>query len=466
MPSASYELTHRLGAGGMGEVFLAVHRGVAGFEKLVVIKRITADLSADPEALRWFIDEAKLVAQLSHPNIASVYALGRAEQDYFIVMEYVDGPDVARLLRHLAKLERRVPLPIAVGIVEHILRALDHAHTRRDGRGLPLGIVHRDISPHNMLLSQAGVCKLADFGVAKALSRATKTRTGMLRGKIAYMSPEQARGEPVDARSDLFMLGLVLHELVSGRRVRTTPDEAALLVEARAGRVPPLDDAPAGIAAIVARATAYDPAARYDDAQAFLQDMRARADYFAAPHEIAAWLATLPAASPEVLAEHLRVDFDTIVSGAHADRTPTEAALGAPPAPQRRFGRRAVAGIFLAAALLTLGAWLWRDRAPPRVLAESAPASTPVAPDPAPPAKVEHGSLTLTTIPWSYVTIDGKAQARTTPLKNLRLPAGAHRIELQSPGAKKKLTITVIVPAGGSITRVIDLAEEGATPTR
>ncbi len=213
-----YVLLRPLAAGGMAEVFLAQMRGPAGFDKACVVKRVLPGHVANSQYMEMFLDEARVIARLSHPNVVQVFDMGELESDYFMAMEYVPGADLQNLLDALPENERRVPVPVACRIIAQVAEGLDHAHRAVDGAGLPLGIVHRDVSPSNVIISVDGVAKICDFGIAKSGAQASKTEIGSLKGKIHYMSPEQVRGDRVDARSDLFSLGAVLYEMTIGVR--------------------------------------------------------------------------------------------------------------------------------------------------------------------------------------------------------------------------------------------------------
>ncbi|MCC6874681.1 MAG: serine/threonine protein kinase, partial [Sandaracinaceae bacterium] len=260
-----YQLLDLLARGGMAEVFKAKSHGVEGFEKILVIKRILPELSRNPRFVEMFINEAKIAVTLSHANIVQVFDLGRAEDSYFIAMEYVAGMDLSAVLRQAARLGRPISQELAVYVVSELAKGLDYAHRRRDAKLRPLNIVHRDVSPQNVLISWEGEVKLTDFGIAKAALAVEETsESGVLKGKYAYMSPEQARGTEVDARTDLFALGVVLYEALCGenpfyvanstyetlRRVR----DCELVPLAR--RVP---DVPAELSTIVDRALTLDP---------------------------------------------------------------------------------------------------------------------------------------------------------------------------------------------------------------
>lgn len=216
---AGYELVRRLAVGGMGEVFLARQRGMAGFQRLVALKRLIPDLAEQGEYVTLFIDEARLAANLSHPNIVQVHDFGANDGSYYMTMEYLAGQNLARIVARAAEQGRPLPRHLAVYTLAEIARALDYAHTALDVDGQPLGLVHRDVSPHNLFVCYRGDVKLMDFGIAKSTAAAHRTRTGTVRGKFAYMSPEQLQGHPLDPRSDLFAAGVVLWELTVHRRL-------------------------------------------------------------------------------------------------------------------------------------------------------------------------------------------------------------------------------------------------------
>ncbi len=214
-----YQLLAKLATGGMAQVYLARQSGPEGFEKLVVLKRILPHLAENAEFVRMFLQEARLSAQLNHPHIAQIYDLGKVGDSYFIAMEYVHGEDVRRVVRQAGREGRTLPVPLACRIVIGACEGLEFAHQKADDQGRPLGIVHRDVSPQNLLVTFEGGVKLIDFGIAKAADSASHTKTGVLKGKYSYMSPEQAEGRRVDKRSDVFALGIVLYELVTQSRL-------------------------------------------------------------------------------------------------------------------------------------------------------------------------------------------------------------------------------------------------------
>ena len=245
-PFGQYELIELIATGGMAEVYRARMSGVEGFQKIVAIKRILPHMTDNDEFVTMFVDEAKVAAQLQHPNIIHIYDLGKIERSYYIAMEYIDGKDLRSILRTLEERHSRLPIGLALFIASRLAEALEYAHRKRDLQGRSLGLVHRDVSPQNVLISYDGDIKLCDFGIAKAASKASHTRSGALKGKLQYMSPEQAWGKDIDNRSDIFSLGLVLYEMLTGRKAFAGDSELSILEQVRAPRiVPPREYDPA-----------------------------------------------------------------------------------------------------------------------------------------------------------------------------------------------------------------------------
>ena len=224
-----YQILAKLAAGGMAEIFLARGASVAGVERYCVLKRILRERAGDAQFVQMFVDEARLAAQLQHPNIASVYDVGILGDSYFFTMEYVHGETVRSLLDRAQEVGRPVPLACVLTIIAGAASGLHHAHERHSKDGRPLGIVHRDVTPSNLMVSFEGNVKLVDFGVAKADGREVETQSGTVKGKISYLSPEQCRGERVDRRSDLFSLGIVMWEMLTGRRLYRRDSDFATL---------------------------------------------------------------------------------------------------------------------------------------------------------------------------------------------------------------------------------------------
>ena len=232
----NYHLLEKIATGGMAEVWRARAYGMAGFEKILVIKKVLDSLVKDEEFVRLFIDEARIGVQLHHVNIVQVFDLGQVDGTYYMAMEYVHGLDLSRLLNR-AKRTGVFPVGLALFVIAEVLKALQFAHTRTNDQGEPMRIVHCDISPQNVLVSYAGEVKITDFGISRASFQAT-TQPDVIRGKYAYMSPEQVDGKDLDGRSDVFSLGIVLYELLTGRRLFKAKTRDETLARVRRGEVP------------------------------------------------------------------------------------------------------------------------------------------------------------------------------------------------------------------------------------
>ena len=275
-----YEILERIAAGGMAELYKARRSGVEGFEKIVAIKKILPHLADNEEFITMFADEAKLAAQLNHPNIVHIFDLGKIEAGgYFIAMEFVEGRELRAILQSAREIGAPLPLPLAVYIASKVASALDYAHRRRDAEGKELSIVHRDVSPPNILISYEGDIKLCDFGIAKAASKAAHTQSGALKGKVQYMSPEQAWGWPIDSRSDLFSLGVVLFEMLTEQKLFRGDTDLGVLEKVRAAQVVAPStvnpEVPKNLDLIVLKALAREPDDRYASASEMLRDLEA-----------------------------------------------------------------------------------------------------------------------------------------------------------------------------------------------
>ena len=265
-----YEILAKLAEGGMAEIFLARGATAGGIERYVVLKRILRERANDTELVEMFLQEARLAAQLQHPNIAQVYDIGRLGESYFFTMEYVHGETVRAIVKRAHAEQRPVPIACVLAIAHGAAAGLQHAHDRKGPNGKPLGIVHRDVSPSNLICSYEGHVKLVDFGVAKAADRVTQTMKGTVKGKIAYLSPEQADNKRVDRRSDLFALGIVLWELMTGEYLyRRDSDFLTMTAIVEEPARPPSElreDVPPALDFVTLRLLAKDPAARFQTA--------------------------------------------------------------------------------------------------------------------------------------------------------------------------------------------------------
>lgn len=434
-----YRVVRRLATGGMAEVWLCELPSEAGLGKRVVLKRLVPHLRQEPELVRMFLDEARITMPLQHSNIAATIELAREADDYYIVTEHVDGPDLGRVLEHVAG---PLEIPACLAITAAVLEALAYAHEARDDEGRPLGIVHRDVSPGNILLSRQGDIKLADFGVARAAHRLRRTIDGVVRGTLPYMSPEQAAGEAVDARSDLYGLGAVLWRMASGREIPGVT---------RGYGNPPLQrlGLPDPAERILERALHPSPEGRFATAGAMLAEVRATRAELAADLDpravVVALVRGFAPPAPATRDSPAPRTAPTVVLRPHHRRWPAVAAAGA---------------IALALALwFTIGA-------PPRAgemeRPPIAPASSPQPeeipppvveeprPTPAPPApraesRVARGRLDLLASPWAYVEIDGRRLPGHTPKRDVSVAPGTHRIRFVNPelGRSQEVKVTV-----------------------
>jgi hypothetical protein len=396
----NYELVRSLGVGGMAETFEAVRRGPAGFSQRVCLKRMLPQQLAVPAAVELFLDEARLSAHLRCASIVQVIDFGEADGAYYMALELVEGENLETLLRGLSARGGALSPAVVTHVAAELLRALDYAHTLAHD-GAPLGIVHRDVSPSNVMVSVRGEVKLTDFGIAKARGRTHRTRSGSTKGKLAYMSPEQARAEPLDARSDLFSLGIVLYELLARRHPFEATTELQLIHNIMEARFTPLEqlapEAPLELRAVVERLLRADPARRLPTAAEALRLLPFAGSPYLAQEELA-----------EVVAAHRRGSLAAVRAPvAEPMRTaPLEPALAktepsdsAPFLPanttgegmgrrRSRFGRVALALVGLAlgmAGVYALRSGASGPEAPVGSTAQEQPAPTLEPPPSAPP---------------------------------------------------------------------------------
>jgi serine/threonine-protein kinase len=313
-----YALRHEIASGGMAVVHLGRLLGPAGFSRTVAIKRLLPHFARNPEFVAMFLDEARLAARIRHPNVVSTLDVVATEGELFVVMEYVPGDSLARLLRVASDRSERAPLPVAASIMVNVLHGLHAAHEACDEQGAPLGLVHRDVSPHNVLVGTDGLAHLIDFGVAKAAGRAQVTREGQLKGKLAYMAPEQLTGGRVDRRADVFGAAVVFWEMLTGERLFDGADEGEIY-----GRVVRSDvKRPSKVVgsidrktdAIALRGLARNPARRYESARTMALAIE-EALPLATPSQVGQWVERLTA---DVLAERRRqiADIERELEGA------------------------------------------------------------------------------------------------------------------------------------------------------
>ncbi len=272
-----YRVLDRLASGGMAEVYLAESAGIEGFKKRVAIKRVLPHLSEKKRFIAMFLDEARLSAHLTHSNVAQVFDIGVGDNAYFIVMEYVDGSDLKAIIDFMRKTKRSFPVEVAVHIAEKICEGLSYAHEAKNAEGQPLRIVHRDVSPANVLITKYGEIKIVDFGLAKATNQLEKSEPGIVKGKFGYLSPEATQGIEVDARTDVFAVGIILWEILAQRRLFLGENDLQTVMMVREAIIPllgPLNkEVPAELEKIINRALARDPDKRYPNARELGRDL-------------------------------------------------------------------------------------------------------------------------------------------------------------------------------------------------
>lgn len=333
----SYQLLEQIGIGGMAEVFLARHTGVEGFEKDIVIKRIRPHLSATPSFVNMFLGEAKLAAQLSHPNIVTIYDLGKISDSYFIAMEYIAGKDLSAIIPRAKKLEIPFPIEYAVKIASNVCEALYWAHTKTDARGKPLHIVHRDVSPENIRVAWTGTVKILDFGIAKAATQIHETKAGEVKGKLVYMSPEQVMGKDVDHRSDIFSLAVVLYECITGLKLFSGDNDLAIMNNIIEGKIYPpsyfREDVPDEVEAILMKGLEKDRKKRYQSAF----DMQYDIDQFLSGHEFSPSNVHLSNFMKQLFREDIEKEQERRARQ-HTPEPPREPTPPPPPAPPKESG--------------------------------------------------------------------------------------------------------------------------------
>ncbi|HTJ44882.1 MAG TPA: protein kinase, partial [Kofleriaceae bacterium] len=296
-PFGKYYLLERINVGGMAEVFRAKAYGVEGFERLVAVKRILPNIAEDKEFIKMFIDEAKIAVQLNHANIAQIFDLGVVDQSYYIALEHVHGRDLRNIFDRCRGSGEPMPVAQACFVIMKICEGLDYAHNKRDQAGREINLVHRDVSPQNVLVSFEGEVKLIDFGIAKAAGKGSKTQAGILKGKFGYMSPEQVRGLPIDRRSDIFSCGIVLYELLTGERLFVGESDFSTLEKVRNVEILPPSTynrkIPDELERIVLKALAKDSDDRYQNAIDLHDELQAfvyTAGEFYSRKDLAAWM--------------------------------------------------------------------------------------------------------------------------------------------------------------------------------
>lgn len=504
-----YQLVRKLAVGGMAEVYLAKVAGPGGFEKTLVLKRVLPHLAADDTFISMFRSEAKLAAQLNHPNVVSIFDFGQEGDVWFLVMEFIDGPNLRALFRRAFEVGQPIAFNLAAKIISAACEGLAYAHEFIDPQtGAPMQLVHRDVSPDNILLAKNGGVKVVDFGIAKAVGQTHHTKTGTVKGKVAYMPPEQLRGEPLDCRVDVFALGIVLYELVAGVKPFDITTDAVIMQAILFQKFRPAlerrPETPPELQRILDRALEKNREARYADCREFQADLERFIFSQGLPvgqHQLAQLVARLGSATaagtatpsprpsqpnplppPDVPNPGQISAHDISIYSATSPLLTTPEPATARPRSVKGVQIIGLVGFALAVTLTGLRWSSTRDspmepiavavappepapRAPPPAevapvapvppvtARPKGPARSPAARNPTPTVKgspspasddLSQGSVNLTAEPQAVVRLLGKVVG-TTPL-HLELPEGMHRLELEYPstGTRRRLLVNVV----------------------
>ncbi|MDO8520386.1 MAG: serine/threonine-protein kinase [Deltaproteobacteria bacterium] len=486
-----YLLVERIASGGMADVYRGKLLGVEGFEKDVAIKKILPHWVENQEFIDMLVDEAKVLLHLTHANIVQVYELNKEGNTYYIVMEYVDGIDLRKVTGKLAKTERLFPIALVAYVGRQIAAGLEFAHERTDRHSKPLGIVHRDVSPQNILLSADGEVKITDFGIAKVLGKTTETVTGTLKGKFAYMSPEQAMGEAVDHRTDIFALGIILYELATGTRCfKGTNDMETLESVKKADVAFPeqtLTRIPGSVKKIILKALRKKREERYQSASELRRDLAAVESALAlsvSGSDLKAFLYDLfperfshRREREEDLSAKTRLHLKTQVG-----RPKTKILVGgaSPDLPQTvldglsRIKKRKVkiawggAGAMVIVALVWWGSGFLKksDDEPKTVtfvpikeevkmpepveIPKPVPIVEPIVAPPPPQKSGATGGLSVSARPWGRVTLPGVFNAVETPMTR-QVPEGDYVMKVSYPPDNKSVTAEVTIKPGNTV---------------
>jgi serine/threonine protein kinase len=490
-----YDIQHRIAIGGMGEVFFAIQRGVSGFERPVILKSLLPDLAQQEDLVSQFLDEARVAATLNHPNVVSIFEVGLWNGTFYLAMEYIRGRNLAQLVRKAKTSQVDVPPSVAARIIREAALGLDHAHRATDASGRPLNIVHRDISPQNIMVREDGVTKVVDFGIASASNRSTRTATGTVKGKLAYMAPEQVLGQPVTPLVDQFALGVVFWELLLSRRLFKADNDLLLVKQVLEESIPRpetlSDHVPPQMSDVLMRMVEREPARRYSSLAEVAEALEAIQLTPTASHLPGAFMRRLgtddlklevkPAAGDVgnfVIKLNQRsgpmpqeVDVDLAHTGEVSSPSGGQELKGHAKAPRRRALLAALGGVAVVLAAVVAVLWPARPAPAPEVTAP-APVVSPAppvvaAPPAAPPAPAvpvpAEAVLSVTSAPAGVaIRLDGRPVS-VTPLR-LTLPPGAHHLLAEHPGYEP-LEREVELEPGGELAIELVLKPRPARPS-
>jgi len=452
-----YILLEKVGSGGMAELFKAKKIGIEGFERVLAIKRILPHLSSDEEFIEMFIAEAKLAARLSHKNIAQVYDFGKMGQNYFIAMEYVRGKDLKSIFKKCKEGGIKLPAVLAVYIAKEVASALGYAHNQKDTLGKSLNIIHRDVSPQNILISYEGEVKVVDFGIAKAGAH-SKTSTGVLKGKLPYMSPEQAWGKPLDHRSDIFSLGIVFYEMLTGERLFKGDSEINTLEKVREAKVEPLptsieSDLPLGLEAKVLKALAKKITDRYQDSSVMEADLGDTLLKLSSANPALAlkqfmrdlFKAEIEAEhKSEIREETVSIQFEHEQKPVLKPKEKEEKKPLPPPPPKRKIYPYVISASFVLGLVIAVFIFLSHkaekamspvpEQSVNSIEKQKSNLQSDKQQNTVQKSVIEKGGgrLTINAVPWANVTINGETYG-TTPITVEEMKGGIYKVKLENP---------------------------------
>jgi len=454
-----------MAAGGMAEVFRAVCLGGSGVARPVAVKRILPHLTRDPTVVAMLVEEARIALSLNHRNVVRVVDLGQEEGSYFIVMELIEGQPLSALMTRAQERGQRIPLQLGFHVVQELLEALRYVHGLKNEEGQPLNLIHRDISPQNIMVTYDGAVLVVDFGIAKAADRAGLTQAGTLKGKPGYMSPEVVKGLPITQRLDLYALGVVMHELITLMPLREPGSPLQMLADVRRGSFKRFADlglvVPPDAEDLIYRALAPDPSDRWESAAAMadrLTDVRRKEGWNWSASDVAAWLR--PLFAEELRREEVsRVMAHSLTLGVDAPPPEASTVPAAAPWPRKKLGVTTLvaASTVLVTVLAATASRQDVPTAPSVVVAAAATATPPVitVPDVAPRRRQVRrplsGMLTLQSRPWSRVFLDGRDTGLYTPVVDLPVVSGPHRVKLVNDVVDMRSEFTVNVAAGARV---------------
>ncbi len=464
-----YALIKRLGRGGMSDVWAGKAFGAGGFEKVVAIKLLAPESVDREESERALNDEARLQVHLRHSNIVDIYDYNFEAENPYLVMEYVEGTELREILRFLRRKEKELPRGVAIYLIQEVSKALSHAHDRcHPQTGAPLRIVHRDVSPSNILISIHGDVKLSDFGIAKSTLQSAVTQVGLIKGKFRYMSPEQARGEPLDHRSDIFSLGLVFYESLFGTPLYDDPSDVMILQKARSGTVSLKEGIPTGFKKILTNLLATDPEDRYTDLVSFRKDLQdfVQQEGISADRDLVCEFLkglNLPSLHQSATVKREAEDWDPTNSSRVLERTGRITTVALPV--RRRLKTYGTLGIGLLLVVLGTAVWLHRSgpqSSPPVAIATTSPKSLVTE---KPPVKTLRVSFTAE--PYASVSVPGLIEDIETPTGVRTLPPDDYAVRFTHGPSGRTAVARLKGSQGGSFlcTANLSVNDPSSIPT-